>query len=486
MQRIETDPSGTIRADICIIGAGSAGLSVAAGAAQMGARTVLIEASRMGGECLNTGCVPSKSLLAVAKRAHAVRTAARFGVRVPAPDVEFSSVQNYVRGVISKIAPHDSVERFTALGCTVIKARARFVDGKTVAAGERRIVARRFVIATGSRPAVPSIPGLADVPYFTNETVFDSSTRPDDLMIIGAGPVGCEMAQAFRRLGSKVTLLDLGPMLPRDDPEAVAVIRRTFLKEGIAISENVRILRIERRGGGIAVALVGSSGERWIEGSHVLFATGRRPNVEELGLHEAGVRYSAKGVTVDARLRTSNRRIFAAGDVVGEHHFTHLAGYHAGIVLRNTLFHLPAKADIRALPWVTYTEPELAQVGLTEAEAEAEARRTLSDPVRLLRADFVDNDRAQAEEATEGFLKVLVSKRGRPLGATIVGPQAGELIQIWVLAIDRGLRIDAMANMISPYPTLGEINKRAATEFYAPTLFNRRIRALVRFLGIFP
>ncbi len=405
----------------------------------------------------------------------------RFGAGVPALDVEFPKVHAYVHGVIDKIAPHDSVERFTALGCTVIKARARFVDGQTVAADGRRIRARRFVIATGSRAAVPPIAGLAEVAYFTNETLFDNSVLPDHLVIIGAGPIGCEMGQAHRRLGSKVTLLDLGPLLPKDDPEAAAVIRRAFVNEGIAVAENVRILRVEKREGGVALALAGDTGERWIEGSHLLIATGRRPNVEDLGLDDAGVRYSAKGVEVDARLRTSNTRIFAAGDVIGGYQFTHLAGYHAGIVLRNALFRLPAKADIRALPWVTYTDPELAQVGLTEVRA----RQVHGNGIRVLRAGFSDNDRAQAEGATEGFLKAVVSKRGQVLGATIVGPHAGELIQTWVLAIGCGLKIGALANMMAPYPTLGEISKRAAGGFYTPTLFSRRTRALVRFLGRF-
>jgi pyruvate/2-oxoglutarate dehydrogenase complex dihydrolipoamide dehydrogenase (E3) component len=470
-----------ITADICVIGGGSAGLSVAAGAVQMGARTVLIEAGRMGGDCLNTGCVPSKSLLAAAKVAQTVRTSRRFGVDGTLPHVEFAKVHDHVQDVIATIAPHDSVERFSKLGCTVIQAHARFVDHRTVEAGEQGIRARRFVVATGSRAGIPAIPGLDDVPYFTNETLFDNKELPEHLVIIGAGPIGCEMAQAHRRLGARVTMLDLGPMLPRDDPEAAAVVRRVFAGEGIAVAERVRISRIEQRDGGVAVALAEGDGERWIEGSHLLIAAGRRPNVESLGLEVAGVRFSAQGIDTDTRLRSSNHRIFAAGDVAGGYQFTHMASYHAGIVLRNILFRLPARNTPAAMPWVTFTDPQLAQVGLTETQA----RQAYGDAVHVLRADFADNDRARAERLTDGFLKAVVSRRGKVLGATIVGPHAGELIQPWVLAISQGLRIGALAGMIAPYPTFGEISKRAAGSFYTPSLFSSRTRMLVRFLGMF-
>lgn len=470
-----------ITADICVIGAGSAGLSVAAGAARMGAKTVLIEAGRMGGDCLNTGCVPSKSLLAAAKAMQTIRAARRFGVEGLEPRIDFAAVSRRVHDVIETIAPHDSVERFTRLGCKVIQAHGRFIDPGAVEAGGQLVRARRFVVATGGRAAVPPIPGLDGVPYFTNETLFDNIVLPDHLVVIGAGPVGCEMAQAHRRLGARVTLLDLGPMLPKDDPEAVAVVRKSFAVEGVDAVEGVTILRIEKSQGGIVVALREGDGERLIEASHLLIAAGRRPNVENLGLDAAGVRFGPKGIEVDARLRSSNKRIFAAGDVAGSYQFTHLASYHAGIVLKNALFRLPAKVDTRALPWVTFTDPELAQVGLTEAQA----RQRHGDRFRVLRSDFADNDRAQAEGVGEGFLKAMVTRRGHVLGATIVGPHAGELIQSWVLAVGSGLEIGALARMIAPYPTLGEISKGAAGCFYAPSLFSPGMRRLVRVLGMF-
>lgn len=473
--------SEEIGCDICVIGAGSAGLSIAAGAAQLGASTVLVEADRMGGDCLNTGCVPSKSLLAAAKAAHAVRAAGRFGVDAREPRVDLAAVNAHVRRVIDSIAPHDSVERFVGLGCTVIEARARFIDDRTVEAGDKIVRARRFVIATGSRAAIPPIPGLEEVPYFTNETIFENAVLPEHLLVIGAGPIGCEMAQAHHRLGAQVTLVDIDPMLSKDDPEAAAAVREAFVEEGIEIFEKAEIRRIEKRQGGVAVALRLGSLENHLEASHLLIAAGRKPNTENLGLDAAGVRFSSRGVEVDARLRTTNKRIFAAGDVTGGLQFTHMASYHAGIIIRNALFRLPAKCDAKAFPWVTYTDPELAHVGLSEAKA----RERHGDGVRILRADFSDNDRARAEGATRGFLKAVTTKRGLVLGATIVGQNAGELITPWTLMISQGLKIGVIANLIAPYPTLSEISKRAAGSFYTPTLFSPRTRKLVRFLRIF-
>ncbi|MCU0954611.1 MAG: FAD-dependent oxidoreductase [Hyphomicrobium sp.] len=473
--------SEDITADICILGAGSAGLSVAAGAVQMGARTVLIEGHRMGGDCLNTGCVPSKSILSAAKVAQTVRRAGIYGIDVQNHKADFAAVQRYVRSIIDAIAPHDSVERFTKLGCRVITARASFTGPKSVVAGNVSVRARRFVIATGSRPFVPSIPGIEEVDFFTNETIFDNSVLPPYLVVIGAGPIGCEMAQAHRRLGSRVTLLDSDRMLPKDDPEAVDVVRRAFRAEGIELTERVRIARIERAGEGIVIVLNANGNERRIEGSHLLIATGRRANVEGLGLDEAGVSYTPHGIKVDARLRTTNKHIYAAGDVIGGAQFTHVANFHAGVILRNALFRLPAKNAPKALPWVTYTDPELAHVGLTEAEA----RRRLGDAVRILRADFAQNDRAQTDGHTFGFIKVAVSKRGYILGATIVGSQAGELIVPWVLALSSKLKIGDMASIIAPYPTLSEISKRTAGSYFTPTLFSNMTRRVVRFLGVF-
>ena len=476
----------TIKADICVIGGGSGGLSVAAGAQQMGAEVVLIERAEMGGDCLNRGCVPSKAMLAAGHAAQAMREGGRFGVNGHyEPPIDFGKVHDHIHGVIGTIAPHDSVERFEGLGVRVIKASARFVGRDEVEADGIRIKARRFVIATGSSPAAPPVPGLDDVPYMTNETVFDQTSAPEHLIVIGGGPIGAEMAQAHRRLGARVTVLEAFSFMGKDDPEAVDVVRARFESEGIEIREGAKILRVERSGNGVAAVLESddeSAGEERVEGSHLLVAAGRRPNVQGLDLEAAGVDYSPKGIAVDARLRSSNKKIFAIGDVAGGLQFTHMAGYHAGIVIRNALFRLPAKVKTDAVPWVTFTDPELAQVGLTEAQA----RDAHGEAVKIVSWSFVENDRAQAERETDGFIKVVVGKGGRVLGTTIVGAGAGELILPWVLAVDRGLKIGAMASVIAPYPTRSEVSKRAAGQFYTPSLFSERTRKIVRFLQRLP
>lgn len=467
--------SKLLRCDVCVIGAGSAGLSVAAGAAMLGARTVLFERGEMGGDCLNYGCVPSKSLLAAAHAARNVREAARFGIGGSDARIDFQAVMAHVRDVIARIAPHDSVERFEGLGVRVIKAAARFADPREVEGGGVRVRAKRIIIATGSTAVVPQVPGIDVVPFLTNRSVFSLGTRPDHLLIIGGGPIGVEIAQAFRRLGSSVTIFQRSRLLPKDEPEFVDLLRAKFAAEGIAIHE-VEIASVASTGDGISVALDGQP--QPITGSHLLVAAGRRPRLDELELQKGGVRRTEKGVVVDARFRTSNRRVYALGDVIGGPLFTHAASYHAGIVIRNALFRLPAKADYRALPWVTYTDPELAHVGLSEAQA----REMLGDRVRVTRADFADNDRAQAERETAGGIKLTTDNKGTILGATVLGSHAGELIQLWALAITRKLKLNAVTSLILPYPTRGEISKSVASAFYAPKLFSLWPKRLVRLL----
>jgi pyruvate/2-oxoglutarate dehydrogenase complex dihydrolipoamide dehydrogenase (E3) component len=466
--------TGPLAPDLCIIGAGSAGLAVAAGAAQMGAAVVLVERGLMGGDCLNFGCVPSKSLLAAARLADLARRAAALGITSARPEVDFAAAADGVQGVIAAIAPNDSVERFEGLGVRVLRREARFTSPSTIRAGDIEIRPRRFVIAAGSFPAVPAIPGLAEVRYLTNETIFVNRERPNHLIVIGGGPIGIEMAQAHCRLGARVTVLDVGPVLPRDDPELVASLTGRLAREGIAIHPGVAIAGIERDGDTIVIRL--ADGER-IAGSHLLVAAGRRPSIEALDLPAAGIEATAQGITVDARLRTTNRRAFAIGDVAGGPQFTHIALYHAGIVIRNALFRLPARVDYRALPWVTYTDPELAQVGVTQAAAGEDAR--------VLRWPFSENDRAQTERDTEGLVKVVLGRNGRVIGASILGTGAGDLILPWALAISQKLKIGALANLIVPYPTRGEASKRAAGCYYTPTLFSPRTRRLVRFLARF-
>jgi pyruvate/2-oxoglutarate dehydrogenase complex dihydrolipoamide dehydrogenase (E3) component len=458
--------------DLCVIGGGSAGLSVASGAVQMGARVVLIEGHKMGGDCLNYGCVPSKALLAAAKHAHAMTTGGPFGIAPVPPQVDFGAVKDHVEAVIAGIAPHDSVERFAGLGVDVIEGHARFVSPTEVAAGERIIAARRFVIATGSRPFVPPIPGLADVPHFTNETIFALRERPEHLIVIGGGPIGMEMAQAHRRLGSRVTVIEGARALGKDDPELAAIALERLRGEGIAILEEQGAESVSAAGDGIAVTTADGTVH---VGSHLLVAVGRKANTDDLGLEAAGIETTRTGVKVDASLKTTNRRVYAIGDAAGGLQFTHVAGYQAGIVVRSALFGLPAKAATKHIPWATYTDPELAAVGMSEAEARKAHGRNLE----VLRFDYAENDRARTEGLTTGRIKVMVVK-GRPVGAGIVGAQAGELIGLWALAISAKLKVSDIAGMVVPYPTLTEVSKRAAGQYYVPRLFaNPTVKKIV-------
>ncbi|MDE2444772.1 MAG: FAD-dependent oxidoreductase [Alphaproteobacteria bacterium] len=465
--------------DLAVIGGGSAGLSVAAAAAQFGLSVVLFEKAEMGGDCLNTGCVPSKSLLAAAKVAHTQRHSAAYGITPIDPKVDFAKVMDHVQGVINKIAPHDSQERFERLGVKVVRAPARFINAHQLEAEGEVYVARKYVIATGSRAAVPAIPGLKDVPYFTTETIFKNRLLPKHLVVIGGGPVGLEMAQAYRRLGSQVTVLDAFQPLTKDDPELTSIVLQALQAEGIDIQAQVAITEIKNSKTGIDI--IHKDG-RVVSGSHLLVATGRQPNIESLNLEAAGVAFSKRGITVDQSLRSSNRKVYAAGDVAGGLQFTHVAGYHAGLIIRNALFKLPVKNRFDVIPWVTYTDPELAHVGL----AELDARKTFGDSIKILRWNFSENDRAQAEGKTQGMIKVVLSKRGRIMGASIVGAQAGELIAPWVLALAKGLKISAFANVVLPYPTLSEISKRAAISSYAGMAQNpwlRRALGILKILG---
>jgi pyruvate/2-oxoglutarate dehydrogenase complex dihydrolipoamide dehydrogenase (E3) component len=463
-----------INADLCVIGAGSGGLSVAAAAASFGQKVVLIEKHKMGGDCLNYGCVPSKALIAAGKRAHLMRTSRPFGIAPVAPEIDPKAVRAHVQGVIAAIAPNDSVERFTGLGVQVIQSAGRFVDAATVAAGDHRIKAHRFVIATGSSPMVPPIPGLDSVPCFTNETIFDNGERLDHLIVIGAGPIGLELAQAHSRLGSKVTVLEGLKALGKDDPELAAIVLKSLGEEGLVIREGAMVERVEGRAGAVRATIKVDGRAETVDGTHLLLAVGRKPNTSDLGLDAAGIKHDKHGITVDSGLLTSNRRVFAIGDCTGGLQFTHVANYHAGIVIRRALFRLPAKVDNRRVPWVTFTEPELAHVGLGE-----EAARQAGHKINVLRWPYHENDRAQAERATHGFVKVITDRKGVILGASIVGEHAGEVIQMWSLAISKGMKIRALTEWISPYPTLSEVNKRAAYRFYANAAASPLVRKVI-------
>ena len=467
--------------DICVIGGGSGGLTVAAGAAAFGVPVVLVEKGRMGGDCLNYGCVPSKALIAAARRADAMRNAAQFGIADVEPEVDFREVHRHVHSVIAAIAPNDSVERFQALGVHVVSAEARFRDRRTVIAGDFEIRARRFVVATGSSPLVPPIPGLDEVGYLTNETVFDLKRLPGHLVIVGGGPVGIELAQAHRRLGSRVTVVEGAVALGREDPELAAIALRRIRADGVEIRENAKVVRVEKRGrNGVRVYVEQEGAVATVDGTHLLLAVGRAANVAGLDLEKAGVRFDNKGVKVSDKLRTSNRRVYAVGDAAGGLQFTHVAGYHGGLVLRPLLFRLAARENRAIIPRVTYADPEIAQVGMTEAEARAKHGR-----IGVLRWPYSENDRAQAERQTEGFVKVLADKGGRILGVGIVGANADELISLWALAISRGLRLRDMTGFVPPYPTMSEIGKRAAISYFAPAARRPVVRWLLRLLRRF-
>ena len=457
--------------DIAVIGAGSGGLTVAAAAAQFGQRVVLFEKGEMGGDCLNYGCVPSKALLSAAKQAHAMRSGEAFGVAALEPQVDFPRVMAHVRRAIAAIAPNDSQERFEKLGVKVVRAAAKFRDAKTIEADGTAYTARRMVIATGSRAALPPVPGLSEVPYLTNESIFENHVLPQHLLIIGGGPIGMEMAQAHRRLGSQVTVFEAFDPLAKDDPELTAIVLDKLKSEGIDILARAIITAVTKVPDGIRIDL---KDQESITGSHLLVAAGRQPNIEGLNLEAGGIAFTKRGVTVDQGLKSSNARVYAVGDVAGGLQFTHVAGYHAGLVIRNALFGLPVK-DNAVIPWVTYTDPELAHVGLTEAQA----RNDHGGTIKVLRWPFHENDRAQAEGRTDGLVKAVTSSKGKILGASIVGPQAGELIQPWVLALTRGLKIGAMVGQVLPYPTRGEANRRAAITYYAAYASNPWVRRVI-------
>ena len=467
-----------IKTDILVIGAGSGGLSIAAGASQMGAKVVLLEGHKMGGDCLNYGCVPSKALLASAKQAQAMRTGKKYGVSPAMPEVSYGAAKDHVHEVIETIAPVDSQERFEGFGVHVIREFGKFISPTEVQAGDNVISARRIVIATGSRPFVPPIPGVDSVPYETNETIFDLRDQPEHLIIIGGGPIGMEMAQAHVRLGSKVTVLEGAKALGKDDPELAAIALERLRAEGIDIIEGALAEKIEGSAGKITIH---TKDGQTFQGSHLLMAVGRTPNMDKLDLEKACIDYDRSGMKVDASLRTTNKRVYGVGDVASKLQFTHVAGYQAGVLVRQIVLGMPAKNREDHIPWATYTDPEIAQVGLTEAQA----REQYGEKLCVARYAFHENDRLIAEGKTTGLIKVMVVK-GKPIGASIVGAQAGELIGMWAMAIANGLKMSAIANTVLPYPTVSEVNKRAASAYFTPKLFeNPWVKRIVRLVQRF-
>jgi pyruvate/2-oxoglutarate dehydrogenase complex dihydrolipoamide dehydrogenase (E3) component len=451
--------------DVCAIGAGSGGLSITRFATKLGLSCVLIERGAMGGDCLNGGCVPSKALLAAGHAAAHVRRAGGFGVRATVHGIADRDVYRHVRDTVAWVAPNDSQERYESYGATVIREDARFVSPQELRAGPYRVRARWFFIATGARAVIPAIPGLDTAPYLTNETIFALKRLPRHLVVIGAGPLGIEMAQAHARLGARVTVLEKATMLPNEDPELVDYLHRRLAAERIKIVESAAIKQIKRTRGGVEVVLATNGRRHAVRGSHLLVAAGRRPEIAGLDLAAAGVRFTEQGIEVDKHLRTTNPRIYAVGDVVGSTQLSHLASHHATVAFANAVYRAGVEVEAGAVPRVLYTEPELAQVGLKEADARRRHRG-----IHVLRWTYDRNDRAAAERTPWGMIKVIVDRNGRILGVGIVGPHAGEVIQKWTLAISAGLDIQAVAATIAPYPTIGYSDRKLAESFRGPAI----------------
>ena len=448
--------------DLVIIGGGAGGLVVASVASQLGLKVTLIEKEKkMGGDCLHYGCVPSKTLIRSAKVASLLRRAQEFGLPAVDFDVDLAKVNERVQSVIDKIQPHDDPERFREYGCEVLVGEAaEFVGSHSVRVGKRVIHGRRFVVATGSRPFIPPIDGLEEAGYLTNIDIFSLQQLPQKLAVLGGGPIGLEMAQAFSRLGSQVTVVEMLPhLLPQEDPEISDVLSTVLEQEGITIHTGTSAERVRRENG---KRFVECSNNITVEADQILVAVGRRANVDNLGLEAAGIDYTERGIQVDTRMRTSRKHIYAVGDVCGPYPFTHMAEYQAGIIISNAIFRFPKKADYRVVPWVTYTDPELARVGLTEKQAKDKGIKPT-----VLRFPFKDVDRALTDNETAGLVK-LITHKGRILGASILGPHGGELLQEIVLAMKTGAKIGDISATIHAYPTLSQVNRRTVNTAYAP------------------
>jgi pyruvate/2-oxoglutarate dehydrogenase complex dihydrolipoamide dehydrogenase (E3) component len=462
--------------DMVVIGGGSAGLVAASAGAQLNAKVALIEKEpRLGGDCLHYGCVPSKSLIHAGRIAHDVKQAHIYGIDATVHDIRLKEALGHVHRVIDTIQVHDSTERFESLGVEVIYGDGQFSDRSTFTVNGRSLKARTFLVATGGRPGLPPIKGLREAGYLTNVNVFSIETRPGSLAVIGAGPIGCELGQAFARLGSEVTILaSRDQIMPKEEPEAAQVVQQALSDEGIRICTRTRAQSVVVRDGKKVII---TTTDEEIAVDEILVAAGRVPNVESLNLQAAGVAVGKEGITVNGKLQTTNPRIYAAGDVIGGYQFTHVAGYEAAVVLQNALFFPTKSADYRVIPWATFTEPELSRVGLTEEQA----RKRYGDDIRVLRHDFDHVDRALAEGAGIGFAKFITRANGEILGAHIVGPAAGELIHEVVLAMSYKLKIGALSSIIHVYPTLSEINSKTALQLKKQSYgANQRLQNLLR------
>ena len=461
--------------DLIVIGAGSGGLTAAQFAARLGVKVALVEKSRIGGDCTWTGCVPSKALLKAAKMAQAVRTAHDYGICAAGPpQVDMARVCDYIRRAIAEIYRHETPEHLAEEGLEVIFGAAHFLDAHTIRVGEQQLTAKKFIIATGAHPFIPPIPGLAEVSYLTYLQIFDNDRLPERFMVIGAGPIGSEIAQAYQRLGSQVTLIDFG-LLPREEPEVAEVMKKVFAREGLTFIEG--LVSAARQEGKEIVLDVNA---REIRGDMLLVAVGRAPVVNGLDLDKAGVSCSARGIPVDKYLRTNVKHIYAVGDCIeGNYQFTHFAGWQGFQAVRNALLPLNDRGFLEAMPWTTFTEPEVAHVGLTEVEA----REKFGDEAQVTCWNLDRVDRAVAENNTDGFIKVVHRKNGKVLGTTIVAERAGEMITEYTLAIQRGLKLFDLANVMHVYPTYSMATMRLAATVTTDKVMGGLLGKILRFLA---
>ncbi len=469
--------------DLGIIGGGAAGLTAAAGGAQFGAKTILIEkTAKLGGDCLHYGCVPSKTLIRTAGVYSLLKRTKEFGLpEVPMPPVDLAAVMDRVKKVIGKIQQHDSAERFCSLGARVLFGSPAFIDDHKVAVDGQNISAKSWIIATGSSPSLPPLPGLTAVPYWTNETVFSQSKLPSRLIVLGGGPVGLELAQSFARLGSKVTIIEfMDQILGPEDIDVADIIGKQLEAEGCLIFTGTKALNVEYVNSLIRLTIADNSGKdqpQIIEADALLVAAGRKPNIDGLGLDAAGVVYTPRAIPTDLRMKTNIGHIYACGDVNGQLPFTHVAGYEAGIALTNAILHLPRKAAYDKIGWCTYTDPEVASIGLNEKRAGKEGI-----PYRLLEEQFAGNDRSLAEGDGRGKIKLLISPSDKFLGCQIIGARAGELIHEWIIAQNGSIKLSTMASAVHIYPTFSEISKRVAGRIFADKIFSDKTKSILKFL----
>jgi len=468
--------------DLGIIGGGAAGLTAAAGAAQFGAKTILIEKSaKLGGDCLHYGCVPSKTLIRTAGAYSLLKRSKEFGLpEIQLPPVDLGAVMDRVKSVIENIQHHDSVERFCGLGAQIVFGNPSFLDDHTVTLDGKNISAKSWIIATGSSPALPPVEGLATVPYWTNETIFNQRKLPASLIVLGGGPIGLELAQALGRLGSKTTIVEfMDQILGPEDADLAALLEERLKEEGMTILKGTQALKAEYIDSTFHLTIASRADKgktNILKADALLVAAGRKPNIDGLGLEAAGVKFTPRGIPTNARMKTNISHIYACGDVNGQMPFTHVAGYEAGIALTNAILRLPRRADYNKIGWCTYTDPEVASIGLNEKRAKKDGIK-----YRLWEESFADNDRAQAEGETKGKIKLLVSPGGKLLGCQIIGAYAGELIHEWVIAVNGGVKLSAIAGAVHIYPTISEISKRVAGKIFAEKIFSDRSKNILKF-----